>query len=87
MPYQPTRRDIVRMAAALLLLPGMENLPAWASGLQFENHFSPLNKKRPQRPQTRYIVLHTTEGEEEGSLGKITRYFHNLLSLSANMPY
>ena len=72
--YQFTRRDIVRMAAALLLLPGTERLSAWAGMLRFENHFSPLNKKRPQRPQTRYIVLHTTEGEEEGSLSKITRY-------------
>jgi N-acetylmuramoyl-L-alanine amidase len=74
--YQPTRRDIVKMASALLLLPGVESwpLPAWAAALQIENHFSPLNKKRPRRPQTRYIVLHTTEGEEEGSLRKITRY-------------
>lgn len=74
MLYRPTRREIVRMAAALLLLPGVENFPAWAKPLLMENHFSPLNRKRPRRPQTRYIILHTTEGEEEGSLRKITRY-------------
>jgi len=73
-PYRPTRRDIVRMAAAFLVVPGMKSLPAWARPLLFQNHFSPLNRKRPQRPQTRYIILHTTEGEEEGSLRKIKRY-------------
>ncbi len=72
--YRPTRRDVVRMAAAFLLLPCTESVPAWAKPLLIENHFSPLNRKRPRRPQTQYIILHTTEGEEEGSLRKITRY-------------
>ena len=48
--------------------------PAQANNLQMENRFSPLNKKRPRRPYTRYIILHTTEGDEEGSLRKIVRF-------------
>jgi N-acetyl-anhydromuramyl-L-alanine amidase AmpD len=36
--------------------------------------FSPLNAKRPVRPETRYIVLHTTEGGTAGSLRKVRRY-------------
>jgi hypothetical protein len=62
------------MAAGLLLLPGIGPRLARAESLVLENHFSPLNKKRPRRPHTMYIVLHTTEGKEEGSLRKITRY-------------
>lgn len=45
-----------------------------ANGLVFRNRYSPLNQKRPIRPQTLYIVLHTTEGEEGGSLNEIVRY-------------
>jgi N-acetylmuramoyl-L-alanine amidase len=85
--YQPTRREMVRMAAAALLFGGIELFPAAAKPLQLENHFSPLNKKRPLRPQTKYIVLHTTEGEEEGSLRKITRYgeAHYVVSYSGTV--
>ncbi len=37
------------------------------------NRLSPMNAHRPMRPQTLYIVLHTTEGASAGSLGKIWR--------------
>jgi|WetSurSiteA1Bulk_404760.scaffolds.fasta_scaffold08448_4 N-acetylmuramoyl-L-alanine amidase len=74
--YQPTRRDIMRIAAALLFVPAtvISPFPARANQLRIENRYSPLNKKRPRRPNTRYIVLHTTEGDEEGSLRKIVRF-------------
>jgi len=53
-------------------------LPAAVAGaaarLAIVDFYSPLNGRRPARPATRYIVLHTTEGEEEGSLRKIRRY-------------
>ena len=42
--------------------------------LTIKNHYSPLNKKRPRRKETRYIVLHTTEGPLKGSLAKVHRY-------------
>lgn len=34
---------------------------------------SPWSNRRPSRPHTRYIVLHTTEGAERGSLEKLAR--------------
>ena len=48
---------------------GAEDRP----GLDIHNRYSPFNVKRPVRPHTRYIVLHTTEGREEGSYKKIRR--------------
>jgi hypothetical protein len=42
--------------------------------LVITDQLSPLNSKRPRRPSTRYIVLHTTEGEDEGSLSKLVRF-------------
>jgi N-acetylmuramoyl-L-alanine amidase len=47
---------------------------AAAQGLKISDSYSPLNHKRPLRPQTRYIILHTTEGDLAGSLRKIRRY-------------
>jgi N-acetylmuramoyl-L-alanine amidase len=44
------------------------------SRLLISDRLSPLNRKRPLRPYTRYIVLHTTEGKEAGSLQKIVRF-------------
>lgn len=43
------------------------------ANLDIRNYISPRNKRRPKRPHTRYIVLHTTEGKEKGSLQKIRR--------------
>jgi len=60
------------IALALLLSGGMADLHA--NTLNISNRYSPLNRKRPVRPQTRYIVLHTTEGAESGSLAKVRRY-------------
>ncbi len=40
---------------------------------RIENHLSQRNSHRPLRPQTLYIVLHTTEGAEAGSLDKVWR--------------
>ncbi len=41
--------------------------------LKIVNFWSPKNKRRPIRPSTKYIVLHTTEGAEQGSLNKVHR--------------
>ncbi len=72
----PTRRDLMKMGVAFLFVPAIRFFPsqACAASLRTENRFSPLNKKRPLRPSTRYIILHTTEGDEEGSLRKIVRF-------------
>lgn len=44
-----------------------------ARSLRIRDHYSPRNRHRPHRPHTRYIVLHTTEGPEAGSLRKVWR--------------
>jgi N-acetylmuramoyl-L-alanine amidase len=66
----------VRISVALLLVSqATGNLFAIdRAPLRISNRYSPLNKERPIRPYTRYIVLHTTEGEEKGSLNKVIRY-------------
>ena len=64
----PTQRLLPRMTrvAALWLALGMQ-----AHGLNIRDHYSPRNAERPRREQTRYIVLHTTEGPAAGSIRKI----------------
>lgn len=44
---------------------------AGAGGPRIRTDFGLENVGRPLRPETRYIVLHTTEGRETGSLGKL----------------
>lgn len=58
--------SVVRSASALV-----DSAPP--SGLKLVDFWSPRNKRRPIRPSTRYIVLHTTEGAEQGSLNKVRR--------------
>ncbi len=41
---------------------------------RISDRYSPLNERRPVRPETRYIILHTTEGDYRGSFEKIQRY-------------
>ena len=55
-------------------------LAAWSTArflhsatLNIQSRYSPKNSKRAERPYTRYIVLHTTEGREAGSFDKIWR--------------
>ena len=44
-----------------------------AQALNIVNHYSPLDRKRAQRPRTDYLILHTTEGPGKGSLSKVHR--------------
>jgi N-acetylmuramoyl-L-alanine amidase len=46
-------------------------LCAHAAGLNIRNHYSPHNRDRARRDATRYIILHTTEGDNTGSIDKI----------------
>jgi N-acetyl-anhydromuramyl-L-alanine amidase AmpD len=39
-----------------------------------EDQYSPWNRKRPRRPHTFYIVLHTTESGGSSALEKLRRY-------------
>ncbi|MBN1365783.1 MAG: N-acetylmuramoyl-L-alanine amidase [Syntrophaceae bacterium] len=45
-----------------------------SNALKISNLYSPLNKKRPYRSKTQYIILHTTEGALNGSLRKVRRF-------------
>jgi N-acetylmuramoyl-L-alanine amidase len=73
---QISRRCLLLSAAQIfpLLAAAPERTEAKASGeLRIVNRWSPKNNRRPLRPSTRYIVLHTTEGAEQGSLNKVWR--------------
>jgi hypothetical protein len=61
----------------MLALPALRSAVAArkesAAGLKIINCLSPKNQRRPRRPHTLYIVLHTTEGADGGSLDKVWR--------------
>lgn len=84
-----TRREAIWTMALTGVLAGGGGLGLAAdrSDLHIADRLSPLNRRRPSRPSTRYIVLHTTEGEEEGSLSKIVRYgeAHYVVSYSGTI--
>ncbi len=61
-------------AALAVSRPAAISLYARENSILIKNRFSPLNPKRPLRRMTHYIILHTTEGEDGGSLDKIIRY-------------
>ncbi|MBN2319943.1 MAG: N-acetylmuramoyl-L-alanine amidase [Acidobacteria bacterium] len=73
--YQPNRRTLIKIAAGLLLAPafGGEISAAPAPVFRIRNKYSPENPKRAQRPSTKYIILHTTEGAEAGALHVVRR--------------
>lgn len=58
-----------------------------AHDFKISDRWSPLSDKRPPRPETRYIILHTTEGATEGALAKIQRYgeAHYLVAVSGEV--
>jgi len=60
----------VLLACGLVLVVATS---ASAGGLRIRSDYGPSNALRPKRPETRYIVLHTTEGREPGSLRKLRR--------------
>lgn len=72
---QTDRRTLIKIAAGILLAPATagELFPTTAPTFRIRNKYSSENRNRPQRPETKYIILHTTEGEEAGSLNKVLR--------------
>ena len=65
--FSPARLASVGLLAALAL-------PAEAQAdFRIVDYGSPWSERRPRRPHTRYIVLHTTEGAERGALAKLSR--------------
>ncbi len=70
---KPTGRRFIRSTLLFLALCSLF-LQSGAKSLDISDRYSPLNNKRPLRPETRFIILHTTEGGETGSLRKVRRY-------------
>jgi hypothetical protein len=60
----------VTLVCVLALLSAVT---ASANPLRIRSLYAPNNDLRARRPETRYIVLHTTEGREVGSLRKLRR--------------
>ncbi len=63
------RRFLQAGAGSLILCLGVPF--SGRAAMDIEDRLSPRNSKRPHRPHTEYIVLHTTEGENTGSLHKV----------------
>lgn len=72
--FEKSFRLTVSVFIALLGIAAFAEEAASRTPLRISDRLSPLNDKRPIRPETRYIILHTTEGEMQGSLNKIRRY-------------
>lgn len=67
-PPAPTGAMLTVIASLAALLPA-EGRAEW----RVVDRGSPWSARRPVRPHTRYIVLHTTEGAERGALEKLAR--------------
>lgn len=78
---------VVRLGFVLLLGFMLAQGLLCAEGLRISNRYSPLNRKRPIRPETRFLVLHTTEGSELSSLREVRRYgeTHYFVTLSGRV--
>ncbi len=74
--HRPDRRTLIKIAAGILLAPATagELFAASSPAFLIRNKYSQLNRTRPQRQSTKFIILHTTEGAEAGALNKIRRY-------------
>ena len=57
----------------LVFLSTHELFSIQAGSFLIKDNYSKYNSTRPVRPSTKYIILHTTEGAEKGSLSKIRR--------------
>ena len=84
-----TRREVLKTAISAATVFGATGSPEemFAAQLNIVNQLSPRNRTRPARPSTRYIVLHTTEGKDAGSLNKLVRYgeAHYFVALSGKV--
>ncbi len=75
-PPDKVRRQLLKAGTGALLAVSaalIPEQPAIAAALDISNRFSPKNRRRPRRPYTRYLVLHTTEGGETSSLRKLRK--------------
>ncbi|MBN2244135.1 MAG: N-acetylmuramoyl-L-alanine amidase, partial [Acidobacteria bacterium] len=82
----PDRRTLIKIAAGILLAPATARgvFSATAPAFLIKNRYSPYNRTRPHRQSTEFIILHTTEGADAGSLDVVRRggLAHYLVSKS-----
>jgi N-acetylmuramoyl-L-alanine amidase len=71
--YRPDRRTLIKIAAGILFAPATagELFADPPPAFRIRNRYSPENRKRAQRPSTKFIILHTTEGPDKGSLNVV----------------
>jgi N-acetylmuramoyl-L-alanine amidase len=71
-PAAGKRARHMRIGGILLMLTVLLAIPdAHAAKLRISNRYSPLSKDRAVRARTDYIVLHTTEGQDNPSLRRV----------------
>ena len=71
-PAARERARLLRIGSIVLMLTVLLAIPdAHAAKLRISNWYSPLNKDRAVRARTDYIVLHTTEGQDNPSLRRV----------------
>ena len=84
-----SRREILETAFSALAVSVITASAQTAQTVKLNivDRLSPLNSTRPARPGTLYIVLHTTEGKEAGSLNKLVLYgeAHYFIALSGRI--
>jgi hypothetical protein len=70
---QSTRRALLKAGLGIIAAFPAVLCARNVHGADFKiiDRLSPKNQRRPVRPHTLYIVLHTTEGAEIGSFGKV----------------
>jgi N-acetylmuramoyl-L-alanine amidase len=70
-----TRRELLKAGFGILATFPVVWRARDTQGADFKiiDRLSPKNQRRPARPHTEYIILHTTEGAEIGSFGKVWR--------------
>ena len=73
--YRTDRRTLIKITAGILLAPATagELFAGPSPAFSIRNKYSPYNRTRPQRPSTKFIILHTTEGADKGSLNVVRR--------------
>ncbi|MFA5797365.1 MAG: N-acetylmuramoyl-L-alanine amidase [Candidatus Woesearchaeota archaeon] len=58
---------------AILLLPSYDFAKTTAKKIKITPHLSRHAHRRPFRPDTKYIILHTTEANDESSINSVTK--------------
>jgi len=64
----------MKYVLAIVLILSLALFSEDCRGIVITNNYSPLNRQRSIRRHTDYIILHTTEASQAGSLNELKRY-------------